>query len=355
MRRDPVDNVHTPDRRATKRTTRSNTPYVQKATTMRAVVGRTYGSSDLLRIDSIRKPVVGDGDVLVRVRAAGLDQGVWHTVTGLPYGLRAAGFGLLKPKTPVQGCDVAGVVESVGSAVTRFRVGDEVFGACAGAFAEYASTAENRLALKPTTISFEQAAGVPSSGFAALQGLRDIGKVQTGQHVVVIGAGGGVGTFAVQLAKALGAQVTGVCSTSKVALVRSIGADHVIDYTAEDLADRPTRYDIILDTGGDRSLAHPREALTPVGSLVIVGGEGGGQLLGLSRQLRAMALSPFVRQSLAVIFSSPRCEDLGFLTKLLAAGEVVPAVDRTFPLWEVPEAVRYLRAGRARGKVVITV
>jgi NADPH:quinone reductase-like Zn-dependent oxidoreductase len=322
---------------------------------MRAVVGRTYGSPDLLRLDSINRPAVGDGEVLVRVHAAGLDQGVWHTVTGLPYGVRAAGFGLLRPKTPVPGCDVAGVVESVGSAVTRFRVGDEVFGTCAGSFAEYASTAQDRLALKPTTMSFEQAAAVPTSGFAALQALRDVGKVQAGQHVLVIGAGGGVGTFAVQLAKAFGAEVTGVCSTSKVDLVRSLGADHMIDYTVEDFPDRPDGYDVIIDTGGDRSLAHLRKALTPPGTLVIVGGEGGGQLLGLSRQLRAMTLSPLVRHTLAVIFSSPRRGDLGFLTELLAAGELVPAVDRTFPLSEVPEAVRYMRAGRARGKVVITV
>ena len=355
MRRDPVVDGHAPDSEATMIATRSSSPGTRHRPTMRAVVGRAYGSSDLLTLDSIGKPAGGDGDVLVRVHAAGLDQGVWHTVSGLPYGVRAAGFGLLKPKTPVPGCDVAGIVESVGSRVTQFRVGDEVFGTCPGAFAEYTSTAEGRLARKPTTISFEQAAAVPSSGIAALQGLRDIGKVHAGQHVLVIGAGGGVGTLAVQLATAFGAEVTGVCSTSKVALVRSLGADHVIDYTEQDLADRPARYDLVLDTGGDRSLASLRRVLMPAGTLVIAGGEGGGQLLGLSRQLRAMALSPFVRQSLAVVFSSPTSDDLALLTELLAAGTVVPAVDRTFPLPEVPAAIRYLRAGRARGKVVITV
>ena len=325
------------------------------ATTMRAVVGRSYGSPDLLAVETVDRPAVGDGEVLVRVRAAGLDQGVWHTVTGLPYGIRAAGFGLRAPKNPVPGLDVAGTVAAVGRVVTRFQIGDAVFGTGTGSYAEYATAPESSLAAKPQNVTFEEAAATPSSATAALQALRDVGHVQGGQRVLVIGAGGGVGTFAVQLAAASGATVTGVCSTSKVDLVRSIGAHDVIDYTREDIADRPYRYDVVIDTGGDRSVAQLRAALTPTGTLVIVGGEGGGQVLGLSRQLQAITLSPFVRQRLGVVFSSPCRTDLELLAAMLADGRVVPVVDRTFTLDEVPEAIRHLRAGRARGKVVIVV
>lgn len=325
------------------------------ATTMKAVVGGSYGSPELLTVETVDRPAVGDGDVLVRVRAAGLDQGVWHTVTGLPYGIRAAGFGLRAPKNPVPGFDVAGTVAAVGRDVARFQIGDAVFGTGTGGYAEYATVPESGLAPKPPNVTFEEAAVTPSSATAALQALRDIGQVQAGQRVLVIGAGGGVGTFAVQLATASGAEVTGVCSTSKVDLVRSIGAHDVIDYTREDIADRPDRYDIVIDTGGDRSVTQLRAALSPTGTLVIVGGEGGGRLLGLSRQLRAMALSPFVRQRLGVLFSSPRRTDLELLAAMLADGRVVPVVDRTFTLDQVPEAIRHLRAGRARGKVVIVV
>lgn len=230
-------------------------------TTMTAMVRYSYGSPDRLRLDHVERPGIGDDDVRVRVRAAGLDQGVWHVVTGLPYGVRAAGFGLLRPKAAVPGMDVAGTVESVGRGVTRFHVGDQVFGTCPGSFAEYAATGQGCLALKPGNLTFAQAAVIPTSGFAALQGLRDTGRIRAGQHVLGIGTGGGVGSFAVQLAKSFGAQVTGVCSTGKVGLVRSIGADEVIDYTRDDFTAGPTRYDLILDTAGGRSLSRLRGVL----------------------------------------------------------------------------------------------
>ena len=327
----------------------------RRATTMAAVVGRSYGSPDLLEVETVDRPTVDARGVLVQVRAAGVDQGVWHTVTGLPYGIRGAGFGLLKPKSPVPGFDVAGVVSAVGREVTRFQVGDEVFGTCIGAYAQYAAAQESSLVRRPPNVTFEQAAAAPSSAMAALQALRDVGRVAAGQRVLIIGAGGGVGTFAVQLATGFGAHVTGVCSTSKVDLVRSIGAGDVIDYTREDITARPRSYDVILDTGGDRTISQLRTALTPTGTLVIVGGEGGGRVLGLSRQLRAMALSPLVQQRLGTVFSATRLPDLALVAQMLADGRVVSVVDRTFTLREVPEAIRYLRAGRARGKVVIAV
>jgi NADPH:quinone reductase-like Zn-dependent oxidoreductase len=323
---------------------------------MKAIVQDTYGSPDVLQLREIDTPVVGADEVLVRVHAAGVDQGVWHLMAGMPYLMRIAGFGLRAPKNPVRGYDVAGRVEAVGENVTRFQPGDEVFGTCRGSFAEYARAQADRLAPKPANLTFEQAAAVPISGYAALQAVRDQGKVRPGQRVLIIGAGGGVGTFAVQLAKAYGAEVTGVCSTTKTDLVRSIGADHVIDYTLEDFADGRNRYHVILDIAGNRSLSHLRRALAPEGTLVIVGGEGGGRWLGgIDRQLRAHVLSPFVRQKLGTWISTERKEDLEELHELLEAGTVTPVVDRTFPLSGVPEAIRYLRDGRARGKVVITV
>ena len=322
---------------------------------MKAIVQDTYGSPDVLELREIDKPVVGEGGVLVRVHAAGVDQGVWHLMAGVPYLMRIAGFGLRAPKNPVRGYDVAGRVEAVGENVSRFQPGDEVFGSCRGSFAEYACARVDRLATKPANLSFEQAAAVPISGYAALQAVRDRGKVQAGQRVLIIGAGGGVGTFAVQLAKTFGAEVTGVCSTTKTELVRSIGADHVIDYTREDFADGRSRYDVILDIAGNRSLSHLRRALAPEGTLVIVGGEEGGKWFGIGRQLRATALSLFVRQNLGTWISTEREEDLETLRELLEAGKVTPVVDRAFPLSEVADAVRYLREGRARGKVVITV
>lgn len=323
---------------------------------MKAIVQRAYGASpDVLRLGEIEKPDVGEYDVLVRVHAAGIDQGVWHLMAGMPYVMRLAGFGLRAPKNPVRGYDVAGRVDATGASVTEFRAGDEVFGTCRGSLAEYASTRPERLALKPPNLGFEQAAAVPISGYAALQAVHDHGRVRAGQRVLVIGAGGGVGTYAVQLAKAHGADVTGVCSTAKAELVRSIGADHVIDYTREEFADGRNRYDVILDIAGNRSLSQLRRALTPRGRLVIVGGEDAGNWLGVRRQLRAAALSPFVRQKLGTFISKERKQDLEELRKMLEAGTIAPVVDRTFALDEVPEAIRYLREGRAAGKVVIAV
>jgi len=260
------------------------------------------------------------------------------------------------PKNPVPGLDMAGRVEAVGGSVTLFQPGDEVFGTCRGSFAEYASARADRLGPKPAKLSFEQAAAVPTSGATALQAVRDKGKVRPGQRVLVIGAGGGVGTFAVQLAKAFGAEVAGVCSTTKMELVRSIGADRVIDYTRDDFADGRNRYDVILDIAGNRSLSHLRRALAPEGRLVIVGGEGGGKWFGgIDRQLRAQVVSLFVRQKLGTLIVTARKKDLEELRGLVEAGRVTPVVDRIFPLSEVPEAIRYLRDGLARGKVVITV
>jgi len=321
---------------------------------MKAITRDAYGSADVLRLEEIDRPSAGEADVLVRVHAAGVDQGVWHLMTGTPYAMRLAGFGIRTPKNPLLGYDLAGRVEAVGAQVTEFRPGQEVFGTCRGAFAEYAVARPDRLLPKPDNVSFEQAAVVPISGFAALQAVRH-GRIQAGQRVLVIGAGGGVGTFAVQIAKAEGAEVTGVCSTSKTDLVRSIGADHVIDYTREDFADGRNRYDAILDIAGNRSLTELRRALTPRGTLVIVGAENAGNWLGIRRQLRAAALSPFVRQKLGFFISKERRQDLEKLRTLLEAGAIRPVVDRTFPLEEVPAAIRYLRDGHPRGKIVITV
>ena len=314
-----------------------------------------YGSVEVLRLAETGKPVAREGEVLVRVLAAGVDQGVWHLMTGTPYAMRLAGFGIRAPKNPLLGYDVAGRVEAVGPRVTEFRPGQEVFGTCRGSFAEYAVAPADRLLPKPDNVSFEQAASVPISGFAALQAVREHGGVRSGQRVLIIGAGGGVGTFAVQIAKADGAEVTGVCSASKAELVRSIGADHVIDYTREDFVDGRNRYDVILDIAGNRSLSELRRALTPRGTLVIVGGEDAGKWLGIRRQLRAAALSPFVRQKLGFFISKERPEDLEELRKLLEAGTIRPVVDKTFPLEEVPAAIQYLRDGRARGKIVVVI
>jgi NADPH:quinone reductase-like Zn-dependent oxidoreductase len=323
---------------------------------MRAIVQDTYGSADVLELRDVDQPVVRGDDVLVRVRAAGVDQGVWHVMTGLPYPIRLAGYGLRSPRTPVPGGDVAGVVEAVGEDVTRFQPGDEVFGIGKGSYAEYVRAPENKLAPKPANLTFEEAAVVAISGLTALQGLRDHGQVRPGQKVLIIGASGGVGSYAVQLAKAFDGEVTGVCSTTKVDMVRSIGADHVIDYTHDDFVDRDQRYDVILDIGGNSSLSRLRRALTAKGTLVIVGGESDGRWLGgIDRQLRAMLLSPFVGQKLGTFVSSENHEDMIILKELIETGKVTPVVDRTYPLSEVPEAIRYMRQGHARGKIVITV
>ncbi len=323
---------------------------------MKAIVQETYGSADVLELRDIDRPAIAADEILVRVHAAGVDRGVWHLMTGLPYPVRLAGYGLRAPKTPVPGTDLAGVVSAVGTDVTLFGPGDEVFGTGKGAYAEYARAPESKLAVKPANLTFDQAAAVSTSGSTALQALRDYGHVQAGQHVLIIGASGGVGTFAVQLSTAFGAKVTAVCSITKLALVRSLGADHVLDYTREDFAGTGQRYDLILDIGGNSSLSRLLRALTPTGTLVIVGGETGGRWLGgADRQLRALLLSPFVGQTLAAFVASANRADLLELTELIEAGKVTPVLDRTYPLNEAPKAIRYLEEGHARGKVVITI
>jgi NADPH:quinone reductase-like Zn-dependent oxidoreductase len=326
---------------------------------MKAIVQDRYGDVEVLDLRDIDQPVPTDDRVLVRVHAAGLHRGDWHVMTGLPYLIRIVvpTLGLRGPKSLVLGMDVAGHVEAVGASVTRFQPGDAVFGWCDGAFAEYACAPEDQLAAKPANLSFEQAAVVPISGFAALQGLRDEGQIQEGQTVLVIGAAGGVGSFAVQLAKAFGAKVTGVASTAQVELVGTIGADDVIDYTRQDVTDGTRQWDLVLDCAGRRTLSQLRRALTPTGTLVIVGGEGGGRWLGgFDRNLRAVALSRFTSQRLRMLSSTPRQEDLEVLRELIEAGKVTPVIGRSYPLAEVPEAIRQMVEGRGGGgKVVITV
>ncbi len=323
---------------------------------MKAIVQDTYGSTDVLEFRDIDKPEIAADEVLIRVQAAGVDRGVVHLMTGLPYPVRLAGSGLRAPKAQVRGREVAGVVAAVGADVTRFQPGDEVFGIGEGAFAEYARASEGKLAPRPANLTAEQAAAVAVSALTALQGLRDHGHVQPGQRVLIIGASGGVGTFAVQLAKAFGAVVTAVCSTAKAELVRSLGADQVIDYSRADFADGGHRYDVILDIGGHASLGRLRRTLAPNGTLVIAGGETGGRWLdGTDRQLRALVLSRFASQKLTTFICKENREDLIVLKELIEAGQVVPVIDRTYPLTEAPQAIRYLEQGQARGKVVITV
>jgi NADPH:quinone reductase-like Zn-dependent oxidoreductase len=321
---------------------------------MQAIVQHSYGAADEWQIAKISQPEIADNEVLVRVHAAGLDRGTWHLMTGLPYLGRVA-FGIRKPKNPVPGRDVAGTVDAVGSSVTRFAVGDEVFGISGGSFAEYAPAREAKLARKPANLSFEQAAVVPISGLTALHALRDTGRVEAGQRVLIIGASGGVGTFAVQLAKDSGAEVTGVCSTAKMDLVRSLGADHVIDYSRSDFLSGSRRYDLILDIGGNSPLPPLRRALTPTGTLVIVGGEGAGKLTGMNRQLRAVALSAFVHQRLTMLIPKEHYGDLERLRELIEAGKLTPSIDRNYPLAQAPDAMRHLVGGQARGKIAITV
>ena len=337
--------------------TDSSTPDPRPATspgTMRAVVQDTYGEADVLRLAEIDRPTIEDDEVLVRVHAAGVDQGAWHLMTGLPYPIRLAGFGFRAPRARVRGRKLAGRVKAVGRAVTGFRPGDEVLGIGEGCFAEYAVAPANKVVAKPAGVSFREAAAIGISATTALQAVRDQGRVQPGQQVLVIGASGGVGTFAVQIAKAFGAVVTGVCSTGKVDLVRSLGADAVVDYRREDVTAGGGRFDVILDTGGNTPLRRLRRVLAPQGTLVIVGAETGGRVLGgLDRQLRAMLLNPFTSQRLGSFIATENAADLSALVELIEAGKVTPAVDRAFPLAETPAAVRYLRAGEARGKVVI--
>jgi NADPH:quinone reductase-like Zn-dependent oxidoreductase len=329
---------------------------MKTATTMQAIVQDQYGpAEDVLRLEEIDRPAIGDDEVLLRVHAAGVDRGVWHLMTGLPYPVRFAGYGVRAPKGRVRGREVAGRVEAVGRAVTTLAAGDEVFGICDGSFAGYACARADKLAPLPRGLTFEQAAAVPISALTALQAVRDHGRVQAGQKVLVIGASGGVGTFAVQIARAFGAEVTGVCSSAKMDLVRSIGADHVIDYTLGDISSGGVRYDVILDIGGSRPLRSLRRILAPRGTLVIVGAETGGRWLGgTDRLIRALLLSPFVGQKLGTFMCSENAADLLVLTELIESGQVMPVIDRTYPLSETPAAVRYLQAGRAWGKVVIS-
>ena len=323
---------------------------------MKAIVQDKYGSVDVLRLRDVEIPQPGDDELLIRVHAAGLDPGVWHLMTGLPYLVRLMGFGLRRPKIRTPGMDVAGTVEAAGKNVTQFKQGDSVYGTCDGSFAEYARARTERLAPKPANLSFEQAAAVPISGITALNGLRDVGGLQPEQKVLIIGAAGGVGTYAVQLAKAFGAAVTGVCSTSKAELVRDIGAEEVIDYTREDFTKGTRQFDLILDTAGRRPLSHLRRALTPQGTLVIVGGEGGDRWLGgFQRQIFAPLRALFTEQKLMGLMSKERQQDLLTLKDLIEAGKLTPVIDKTYPLSEAPQAIRYLEQGHARGKVVLTI
>jgi len=329
---------------------------VGAGSTMLAIVRDVYGPSDVLHLERISRPGIADGEVLVRVHAAGLDRGVWHLMTGRPYLMRLMGFGFRRPKNPVAGSDVAGTVVAVGAAVTRFAVGDEVFGMGKGSFAEYAVARENKLAHKPAGCSFEQAAVAGVSALTALQAVRDAGRVRAGQRVLIIGASGGVGSYAIQLAKAFGAEVTGVCSTGKLDLVRSLGADHVIDYLKDDFADGPRRYDVIIDIASNATLSRLRRALTTNGTAVIVGGEQGGNLTGgIDRQLRALILTRFVGQRLTGVICKENSADLEVIAGLIQAGTVTPSIDRAYPLDRAREAMRHLEGGQLRGKVVITV
>jgi NADPH:quinone reductase-like Zn-dependent oxidoreductase len=323
---------------------------------MKAIAQDRYGPVDVLQFREIETPVVGENDVLVRVRAAGCGPDVWHIMTGKPYFARLS-LGVSRPKIPVRGGDLAGTVEAVGSSVRGFRPGDEVMGIGKGSFAELAIAEPGKLVPKPARLSFEEAAALPISGLTALQAIRDVAGVRPGQTVLVIGAAGGVGTLTVQVAKAFGAEVTGVCSASKADLVRSIGADQVIDYTREDFTDGSRRWDVIVDMAGRRPVSRLRRALTRTGTLVIIGGDGGGSWTGgfFRGILRAPLLSLFVGQKLTGLVSKENREGLLALSELVEAGKVTPVIDRTYPLIDAPEAIRYLEQGHPAGKVVITV
>ncbi|MCW2701858.1 MAG: Alcohol dehydrogenase zinc-binding domain protein [Blastococcus sp.] len=325
---------------------------------MSAVVQDRYAPAPegLFQIAQIDRPTITADEVLVRVHAASVDRGTWHIMAGLPYPIRLAGFGLRRPKYANPGRNLAGTVEEVGGSATGFTPGDEVYGMATSTFAEYAAVRADKLAPKPTNLSFDEAAAVPVSGCTALQAVRTHGRVEAGEKVLILGASGGVGSFAVQIAKASGAEVTGVCSTSKVDLVGNLGADHVIDYTDEDFADRGPRFDVVIDTGGNARLSQLRRALTPRGRLVIVGGETDGRLLGGSdRGIRAKVLSLFVGQQMGTFVTSENAADLMTLRDLIEAGQLTPAVDRTYPLDEVAAAIRHMLEGKARGKLAVSV
>jgi NADPH:quinone reductase-like Zn-dependent oxidoreductase len=316
---------------------------------MRAIVQNAYGSPDVLKLKDVAKPVVNENDVLVRVHAAALNAGDVFSMRGSPLPIRFM-VGLTKPKDYILGWDVAGTVEAVGKSVTQFHPGDEVFGACTGAFAEYACAGADKFTRKPTNLTFEQAAAVPTAAVAALRGLRDVGNLQTGQKVLINGASGGVGTFAVQIAKALGAEVTGVCSTEKVEMVHSIGANYVIDYTQENFTQSGAVYDLILDNVANHSFADLRRALTPQGVIIPNSGHSG-----IGYVFKALLLAPFMPQQGRTYVANPNSEDLVALKEFIESGKITPVIDRTYPLSETPEAIRYLDEGHARGKVVITV
>jgi NADPH:quinone reductase-like Zn-dependent oxidoreductase len=326
---------------------------------MKAVVYTNYGSPDVLEIRDIKKPVPNDDQVLIKVRTASINPLDWHFMEGTPYIMRAIGVGLRKPKDPRLGVDYAGTVEAVGKNVTQFKPGDEVLGGKSGAFAEYVcARADRAIVLKPANITFEQAASVPIAAITALQGLRDKGKIQPGQKVLINGASGGVGTFAVQIAKSFGADVTGVCSTRNLDMVRSLGADHVIDYTKEDFTKNGQRYDLILDNVGTQPLSGFRRALQPKGICVMIGGGGpndGGLIGPLGRPVKALLLSPFISQKMGMLMAELNKKDLTILADLMQSGKVTPVIDRTYPLSQIAEAIRYLEQGHARGKVIITV
>lgn len=330
-----------------------------EAELMRAIVQDEYGSvaEDVLRFEEAAiRPTIGADEVLVRVAAASVDRGTWHIMAGLPYPIRLAGFGLRAPKPLNPGRSVSGTIEVAGNEVTEFAPGDEVYGTCDGSFAEYACAKPSKLAAKPANLSFEQAAAVPVSGLTALQAVRDQGQIQAADRVLVVGASGGVGTFALQIAKAFGAEVTGVCSPAKADLVRELGADHVVDYTLDDFTRAEARYDVILDIGGNRPLSDMRRALTARGRLVLVGGETGGRWLGGSkRSIRALMLSPLVRQKLGTFIASENAADLVVLRDLIEAGKLAPAVDRTYRLSHAAAAVTYMQDGHAQGKLVMAV
>jgi len=321
---------------------------------MKAAIYTRYGSPDVVQIKDVEKPVPNDNEVLIRVRAASVNPYDWHFMRGMPYFVRMLA-GIRKPKDTRLGADVAGQVEAIGKNVTQFKSGDEVFGTSRGAFAEYARTTEKTSVMKPTNVTFEQAASAPIAALTALQSLRDKGHIQPGQKVLINGAAGGVGTFAVQIAKSFGADVTGVCSTRNVEMVRSIGANHVVDYTQEDFTKGGRSYDIILDAVGNHSLSACRRVLNPKGILVMAGGTAGRWMIGpLTRGIRAGVVSRFVSQNMVGILAKPNQRDLTILGELMATGKVTPVIDRRYSLSEVPEAIRYLEAGHARGKVLIT-
>jgi len=330
-------------------------PETAPVRTMRAITQSKYGTADTWDLDEIDYPVIGSGEVLVKVHSAGLDRGTWHLMAGMPYAMRL-GLGLHGPKTAVPGLDLSGTVVAVGTDVTRFQVGDDVFGIGKGAYAEFAAVREDKLALKPSNLPFDRAVALAVSGSTALRAVTDVGQVEAGQKVLVIGASGGVGSYAVQIATALGAEVTGICSAAKADLVRSLGAVHVLDYTHDDFVHGGMQYDVILDIAGNSSISRLRRALAPRGTLVIVGGEDGDNVTGgMGRQLRALVISPFIRQRMALVLPKEHYSVIERLATLVQEGTVAPAVERTYPLSEAPTAMRHLVAGQARGKLVITI